>query len=47
MTPWIAEWAYTDMFAVVVRFQNQDQFWISHQKDQAWFFFNFSRKVET
>ena len=30
--PWIAEWAYAGIFAVVVRFQNQDQFWISHQK---------------
>ena len=29
--PWIAEWAYTDIFAVTVQFQNQDQFWISHR----------------
>ena len=29
---WIAEWAYTEIFAVAVRVQKQDQFWISHQK---------------
>ena len=28
----IADWAYTGIFAVVVRFQNQNQFWISHQE---------------
>ena len=28
----IAEWAYAGIFAVAVRFQNQDQFWIPHQK---------------
>ena len=28
--PWIAEWAYAGIFAVAVRFQNKDQFWIPH-----------------
>ena len=28
----IADKAYRGMFAVAVRFQNQDQFWIPHQK---------------
>ena len=27
--PWIAEGAYTGIFAVAVQFQNKDQFWIS------------------
>ena len=35
--PWIVEWAYTSIFAVSVRIQNQDQFWISHQKNQELF----------
>ena len=37
--PWIPEWAYADIFAVAVRFQNQDKFWISNQKNQGSFFF--------
>ena len=41
---WIAEWAYAHIFAVAVRFQNQDQFWISHQKNQGSFFLIFSLK---
>ena len=28
----IADWAYAGIFAVAVRFQNQDQFWIPRQK---------------
>ena len=39
--PWIAEWAYAGMFDVAARFQNHDQFWISHQKNQGSFFFIF------
>ena len=34
---WIVEWTYTDIFAVTIRFQNKDQFWISHQKKQGRF----------
>ena len=30
----IAEWAYAGIFAVTVQFQNQDKFWIPHQKLQ-------------
>ena len=31
--PWIAEWNYAGIFAVAdVQFQDQDQFWVSHQK---------------
>ena len=37
--PWTAEWAYTGIFAVAVRIQNQDQFWISHQKIRGRFLF--------
>ena len=36
--PWIAGWAYTGSFAVAVQIQNQDHFWISHQKNQGSFF---------
>ena len=44
--PWIAEWAYAGIFAVAVRFQNQDHFWISHQKNQGHFFiFSKSQKM--
>ena len=42
--PWIAEWAYAGIFAVAARFQNQDQFWISRQRNQGLFFFRFSEK---
>ena len=35
--PWIAEWAYADIFVVTVRIQNQGQFWISHQKSRGLF----------
>ena len=42
--PWIAEWAYAGIFAVAVRFQNQDQYWISHQKS-GFFIFLFFRNV--
>ena len=41
--PWILEWAYASIFAVAVRIQNQDQFWISHQKIRD-HFFNFFEK---
>ena len=27
-----ADWAYADIFAIIVRFQNHDRFWIRHQK---------------
>ena len=37
--PWFPEWAYAGIFAVAVRFQNQEQFWISHQKNQFFCFF--------
>ena len=37
--PWIAEWAYAGIFAVAVRFQNQDQFLVSHQKVGTRFLF--------
>ena len=37
--PWIAEWAYAGIFGVAVQIQNQDQLWISHQKNQGSFFF--------
>ena len=30
--PSIADWAYAGIFAVAVRFQNQDQFWIPQPK---------------
>ena len=43
--PWIAGWAYAGIFAVAVRIQNQDQFWISHQKIRGHFFL-FFQKVE-
>ena len=42
---WIAEWAYVGIFAVAVRIQNQDQFWISCQKNQG-LFFNFLEKLK-
>ena len=42
--PWIAEWAYAGIFAVAVQFQNQDDFWISHQKNQGSFFSIFFSK---
>ena len=43
--PWIAEWAYAGIFTVAVRIQNQDQFWISHQKIRGRFFiFSKSKK---
>ena len=41
--PWIAEWTYVGIFAVAVRFQNQNQFWVSHQKNQGSFSFIFSK----
>ena len=34
--------ACAGIFTVVVQFQNQDQFWISHQKNQR-SFYNFSK----
>ena len=34
----VAKWAYAGTFAVAVRFQNQDQFWVSHQKIRGHFF---------
>ena len=34
--PWIAEWAYAGIFAVAVRIQNQDQFWIYHPWIAEW-----------
>ena len=37
LTPWIAEWAYAGIFAMAVRIQNQDQFWISLEKSGAVF----------
>ena len=40
----ISEWAYAGIFAVAVRIQNQDQFWISRQKNQGSFLF--FRKVK-
>ena len=39
----IAEWAYAGIFAVAGRFQNQDQFWISHQNILRGCFFVFSK----
>ena len=42
--PWTAEWAYAGIFAVSVRFQNQDQFWVSHQTNLVWFFCFFFKK---
>ena len=36
--PWVAEWAYASIFTVAVQIQNQDQFWISHQKIRGCFF---------
>ena len=42
--PWITEWAYAGIFTVAVRFQNQDQFWISRQKIRGCFLF--FRKVK-
>ena len=44
--PWIAEWAYAGIFDVAVNFQNQDQFWVSRQKNQVSFLFLFFRNVE-
>ena len=32
------EWTYNGMIAVAARFQNQDQFWIAHQKIGGHFF---------
>ena len=37
--PCSAEWAYAGIFAVAVRFQNQDQFWISPKKIRGRFYF--------
>ena len=37
--PGIAEWIYADMFAVAVRFQNQDQFWVYHKTSGTVFYF--------
>ena len=34
----IAEWACAGIFDAAARFQNQDQFWISHQKPEVIFF---------
>ena len=44
--PWIAVWANAGIFAVAVRFQNQDQFWVSHKKNQGSFFFSEKSKNE-
>ena len=41
--PGIIELAYTDIFTVSARFQNLDQFWISHQKNQGSFFIFFEK----
>ena len=37
---------YAEIFALAVRFQNQDQFWVSRQKNQVSFLFLFFRNVE-
>ena len=42
---WIAESTYSCIFAVAVRFQNQDKIWISHQKFRGRFF-QFLRKIK-
>ena len=45
--PWVAEWAYASIFTVAVQIQNQDQFWISHQKIRGRFLiFSKSKKKE-
>ena len=36
--PWITEWAYAGIFTADVRFQNQDEFWVSHEKIRVFFF---------
>ena len=36
---------YTGIFAVAVQFQNNDQFWVSYQRNQG-SFFSFFQKVE-
>ena len=41
----IANWAYAGIFAVDVCFQNQDQFWIPHQKLHGAYIFDFFRKI--
>ncbi len=42
---WISEWAYAaGIFAVAVRFQNQDKFWISHIKLHGAWVFDFFEK---
>ena len=41
----IAGRAYAGIFAVTIQLQNQDQFWISHQRNQG-SFFSFFRKVK-
>ena len=41
--PWIAEWGYADIFAVAIKVQNQDQFWVSHQKINGRFFLILSK----
>ena len=42
--PWIAEWAYAGIFAVAVRIQNQEQFWISPCTTKNDVFGDFSEK---
>ncbi len=42
----IAEWAYAGIIAVAVRFQNQDQFWIPHQKLHGACVFDFFKKLK-
>ena len=41
--PWIAEWAYAGIFALAIRLQNQDQFWISHKKIRGRYYIFFEK----
>ena len=40
------DWAYAGIFAVAVRFQNQDQFWILHQKLHGACIFDFFKNPQ-